>query len=651
MRLCLERGVQANKTGVTDVDEAIKSFFDKGGKVKFSKEFKDKNYTELDLTSLFEIIPKVTQITPDNPDVNLHILYKSLQEIKNIRNQTMHVIKGTTSENKMPCISEKLEKIVDQLRKCFNIEFNEIGSFKNKIQRTIDDIENPRQAREKELKEAIKKSTIRNNREQWAPMIMKSMESDILPFSDKPMKTSDIFHETDFEVLSDHNISRIHDHQDDNNKKPDDRQDNNISEPHTDRQTISCADILSSENSPSIYIIEGDPGSGKSTYLRMMCLEFCKNSPDSTFKLISSYDMMMLINCRDREKIDNIWQYLCETHYEETARNFQNKEAVMSAMKEMKIIIAIDGLDEANVSTTALVRDVIHHFGGSKTVRFLITTRPGFSKNVVEQFDKRAIQYRVVNIKPIETSNAQEKFIRRVVRNIPEINIDAIVITFRAKREAFISHFVRPLGLILFIELFQKFPDKIEKLTNGQSLMDLSYELHTQNMAKRMPDIISNAPQCSRAVLKLFGRKSLKLIQNNSYEIDQKILKSLEDECFKLDQNIPVESVISCVLIKRKYTKKTMTEIHDFSHHSQQEYLGSKVLSEKLTQEYFASKAILFKNKKTYVEKTTGNLVPAGSGDWKIEPDEAHNGDLLKVLQELTGEQVEKNDMARLVLE
>ena len=850
MRLCLERGVQANEDGITDVNEAIKTFFDKGGKAKFRKDNKCKNYKDFDITSLFDMIPKVTQIKPNSTNVNLHELYEILQEIKNIRNETMHASKGTHHDNKMTDISDKMEKIVNQLGKCYNIESNELDLLKVNFHQKIKDIEDPRRAREKVLKDAIRNSMMKNNREKWAPMIKTSMESDTLPFSTKPIKRSDIFHATDFEVLSghnipesndrqehnipashdrqdhnipashdrqDHNIPASHDRQDHNTagplgcqdqnitgpldhkisgpivcqdpnitvpldhkisgpidcqdqniagpldhkisgpidcqdpnitvpldhkisgpmecqyqnitvpldhkisgpidcqdpnitvlldcqyqkitlsldhkiSGPLDRQDHNIPVPlyhkisgplvlqdhnipapldlqdhniptplyhkisgpldlpkhnipgpldHQDHKTISCTDILSTGNGPNINIIKGDPGSGKSTYLRMMCLEFCKNN--STFKSISSYDMMMFFNCRDRERIDNFWQYLCKTHYEETTQNFPDKEAVIAAMKEMKMIVAIDGLDEANDSTKALVRDVIHHFGGSKTVTFLITTRPGFSENVEEQFDKNAIQYQVLNIKPIETIDDQEKFIRRIVKQIHEINIDKIIETFTAKREALNSHFSRPLGLILFIQLFQHFPDKIEKLTYGRSLMDLSYDLHTQNMGERMPEVISNPAECSRSILERISGKSLKLIQNNCFEIDHEHYISLSVECYKINKDIPVQSVLSCVLIKRKCASSAMTAIHDFSHRSQQEYFASKVLSGKLCQEYSAN------NNSTTGKKTISSKLMQPLRLLTVKK-KASRGDLIRVLRELTGEKVKEKDLKRLVL-
>ena len=619
MSLCLQYGVQRNENGIQDVDKAIREFLqrekEKHDKLTTNKKKKKtwygrhgKNYVketfkELDPTDLLEIISKVTEIRQENDDPNFKSLFSSLREIKDIRNAIVHVNKNATySEETMTRISDKVNEIVDKLATLYRIESSKVNLIKVHFQNEIKRIQDPQQSNEADIKNEIQQRVIKENAEKWAPMILKSMECEKLQFSNKEVLRSDIFHQIEFNISdSHHDISEGVD--------------------SLGCKTFTCTDILTLENSTQIDIIEGEPGSGKSTFLRMMSLEFCRKRTDSIFKSISLYMMMILINCRDKENIRNFWQYF-KTHYSETARKFP-KKWVIFALREMKMIIAIDGLDEANETSKALVRDVIHNFGGFGTVRFLITTRPGFSKNVVEQFGNKALAYRILHIKPIENSNDQEKFINRVIKQIPSINSAEIMKTFRTKRDEFNSHFLRPLDLILFVTLFLRFPKKMETLTHELSFMQLSYAMHEENMTNRMPDVINNPLICSTDILKLLGRKSLKLIQNNTYEIDQENFVNLADESCKINKNIPVESILSCVLIKRK-CERTIRAVRDFSHRSQQEYFASKVLTNRLHEEY--------------EESDISNGV-----------EKANSGDFLKSLRELTGERVKKGDLYRLV--
>ena len=671
MRLCLEHGVPRNELGVKDVDQAIGKFLQQmkmetekqtsNMKKKstwfshHSHKFLNKTYKNLDTSNLLDITRKVTEIRPENKDPSFRSLWKSVREMKNIRNDVVHDDNDAAySEQTLKRISVLVNEIVDKLGTSFVIKTTEIDSIKLRFQNEIQRIKDSQQTNDDYIKSEITQRVIDENGKKWVPKIMKSMQFEKLQFGNERVPRREIFHETEFEVMLVSNLE-YQDFQDSQYRK-----------------SFPCTEILTMEMGTNVDIIEGDPGSGKSTYLKMMCIEFCKRQHGSIFKSISSYQIMFLINCREKENITNFWQFF-ETYYKKTARIFPEKW-VISALREMKIIIGIDGLDEANEQSNTLIRDFIHHFAGTETVKFLITTRPGFSKNVMEEFDKRAIEYRVLNIRPIVDINDQEKFIRRVVKHIPAIkvveivkpmeskidqekiisrvikqipaiNVEQILKTFRAKHADLNSHFQRPLGLILFIALFHYFPDKIEKLTHELSLMQLSYEMHSENMTSRMPDVIINSTLCSRAIIKLLGRKSLKLIQTNRYEIDQENFKRLTEACFAMNHNIPVESVISCVLMKRKCQNTTITTIHDFSHRSQQEYFACRVLTEKLLEEYADSNKS-FKKTNEYSKSKVMKMFRKLTQKELLSEDPRR---ILKILCELTREPVEKQDLVRLV--
>ena len=600
LRLCLEYGVHE------DVDQAVAEFVqfeeekytkEKSSKkkksmwfAKYGVKFQYKSYKDFDTTNLLEIITKVTDLKPDCKDLRLLSLRRSLREIKNIRNDVMHVGNNAThSEGTASRISDKVNEIVDLLGDLHNIKSAKVAEIKLQFHTEIQEIKDNQQTNKEKIMFAIKKSIIKENRGKWVKMMINVIKYEKLPFSNRQVSLSDMFHETIFEVELD--------------------PDNPGNRGNQILETISCNDIFSLENTTNIDIIEGDPGSGKTTMLRMICFEFCKRNVNSNFKFITSFSMMILINCRDNDNIRSFWQYF-QTYYQETAEVFSERY-VISTLRDLKMIVAIDGLDEGNEAANALVRDVIKHFAGSETMKFLITARRGFSKTLVKLLDEKAVQYRMLNIMPMKKTTEQEQFIRRVVKQIPEINEKDIIPAFRRKQVELSSYFLRPLGLILFITLFDLFPGKIEKLTHELGLMQLTYEIILEKMANRMPEI-TNSLQCSRAIMKITGRHCLQWIQNNIYEIDQQNFNKFTSECYEKHQNIPVASVVSCVLIQQKTRKATITTTHDFLHRSLQEYLASKVLTEKL--------------------------------------EHTRSGNFMRILKELTRELVTENDLARLVI-
>ena len=621
MRICLQYGVNNRGPDISNdvhqndssvdwskhVDEVIHDFIQNMENVnpngwwlrKYGSNFL-KSYMELDTTNLMEIIPKVTDIKQDANNERLKSLWNSLKDIKNIRNDVFHNKTVTCSEDTLGRIVDKVKEIVDQLEGLFHISSSDVLLIREKFDNDIKEITCRQQTKQDMITCQVKNSIVQENDKIWKPMIKATMGFDKLPFVNLEISRCAAFHKTVFEVTSKHSNAGTLDGE--------------------DLETLSCTDILSMENSTCIDIIEGDPGSGKSSFVRMISYEFCKQARDSIFKNILEFSMMILINCRDKENIYCFWDYF-EAKYKETAGIFP-KKYVISALRDMKMMIAIDGLDEANETTKALVRDVIHLFAGSETVKFMMTTRRGFSKTVEKQLEKNAIQYRVLNIKLIKNINDQEKFINRVIKQMPEIDEKDIMKTFRDKHDELNSHFMRPIGLILFISLFGIFPEKIKNLTKELDLLGLTYEMFLRTMIERLPEAIMNPRQCSTMILKITGRNCLNWIQNNTYEIDQKNYDKLAAECYDENKNIPFDSIMSCVFLKRKCTDSTITAMHDFAHRSQQEYLASKFLTEKLHQEYSAS------NMSSGVE-------------------EAASGAMLEMLKMLTRERVKKQDLGR----
>ena len=609
LRLCLEYGVRSNGDGGKDVDRAIKEFVRKE-KEKYEREtsnkkksatwfakkghhFIRKSYTALDTTNLLEIIPKITEIRPDEKDPHLSSLWISLREIKNIRNDVMHVDNNATySEDTVNTISEVVNRAIEQLGVPFNVECTELAAIKERFQIKLQEIKDSRLTNDEKIMCAIKQMVIKENHGKWAEMILQSMKYENMPLGYRRVPLREIFHETTFEEILDKFYPGS----------------------HQKFKSFVFTEILCKENIGNVDIIEGDAGSGKSTFLKMLCLEFCDKNCNSVFKSIRSYSVMILINCRDNDNICSFWQHF-ETVFEETARIFPEKY-VISTLRTLKMIIAIDGLDEGNESSNALVRDVMRKFVGSETVRFLITSRPGFSQYLVEQLGKRATQHRLLNISPIANPAEQEKFISRFIAQMPEVNSDDVIKTFRSSQAQLQAHFRHPLGLILFITLVDLFPEKIRKLSHELSLMQLAFEMHLQNMNKRMRACMpTNSSEWTRYIMNIIGRNCLQWIQNGIFEIDHVNFDKLKDECFlevrRNDTEMPLENIISGIFLEKKCPRTTIGVIRNFYHRSQQEYFASKVLTGKLTK--------------------------------------TRSGSLLTVLRELTREHVEEQDLVRSV--
>ena len=584
------------------VDEAIKNFVQdeeeidpRGGWFKRNGSKYEKSYKEMDTATLMEIIPKVTNIYYQNKDP-YHKMFKQLISLKDFRNKVIHNKNVTCCENTMSDFEHLVNSLLDYFGNMYNIIPDKLASFKRKYLKQIQDITNRNhfQANECKLMHQIQQSLLKECNEKWAQIVTDSMMKMTLPLCNTQVLLSAIFQESVIEVVSDSNKQR--------------------GQHFSDDKTFPCTNILSLQNLRAIDIIEGDPGSGKSTLLKKMCLEFCEGRNDSKFQSISDYMMMFHFNCREKFNGNSFWEYL-KTVYPETADNF-SEEWVIRALRGLKIIIAIDGLDECNKSSEKLVQDIIRNFSNSKTAKFLITTRPGFSKTVEEQFEFHSMKYRVLNIKPMHDIDDQKKFIDIVINQMPEFDKHVILNSFRNKQDELNSHFVHPIGLILFIILSHYFPVKIKQLSHDLDLMKLTFDLIKKNMSLRTHDK-ANSLDLVSLIMKMTGQRSLQWIHDKIYGISETIFTNLKCEIMtelsseneEIATEDSVAGAIGCIFLQQNYTKTTA--IYNFFHRSQQEYLASTVLTEKL--------------KATRV------------------------GAVVEILSDLTKEDVKKEDLARLV--
>ena len=624
LRICLEygvhfRGVEQNNQKCDSkldgnseceikVNESIRYFIENEklerplGWFAENSSYYRKSYMKLDTTSLIEIIPRVTDIKHDNKDESFIQLFKSLREIKYLRNKVIHENEVAFCEDKINLISEKISSVVVQLGKLFGISDKDLDRINKHFEKEIEEImaEGNQKTNEDKLIGKIKQSLLEEIPEKWAQIVTKTMKT--LTLSDNRLQVclSDMFYETDFEVLSDFNNLGSLDPQ--------------------DRKSFPCTDIMSSTNFANIDIIEGDPGSGKSTFLKKVCLEFCKNlesNADVQFKSISSYDLMFHFNCQETLNVNSFWQ-LFKAMFRGTAENFP-EQWVMKALRDMKIIVAVDGIDACNTTSEELVKDTVQNFSDCETVKFLITTRPGFSNKVINQFHSQAIKPRVLNIKPIIDIKEQKIFIHRVIKQLPEINAEELLLAYNESKAELHANFVRPIDLILFITLFHCCSDEIQKVSQKLDLMRLTFKMMSKNISLKL-STVENFSTRTSWIMEMIGRYSLQWIQNKTYEFDETIFDDQAYEIFnKLGfandgvDEVSVDDLLRCVFQQQERATR-YTKTFSFFHHSLQEYFASRVLTEKL------------------VDNTL---------------DLTQNRSLKLILQELTGQEVQKEDFYR----
>lgn len=526
--------------------------------IRRSKWYEDnkifhKNYKKSDVTNLIGIIKGIIGITIYKEYSTLWLL---INQINTLRNKVTHADRICSDPDTKERIHNNLNDIVLLLGELFPCHQHPPIFFQNMIQMKISEIcpENEK-LNEKILIGELKQLLLKEFPEQWSKIFMRPMKSITLPCNAMEVSLSDIFQETDFEVISDPNKPGCL-----NPKK---------------RKTFPSSVIFSQKHGASIDIIVGDPGAGKSTFLKNVCLEFDEKQTDD----IKSFEMMFYFDKNTNK--NSFWEFFSST-CSESAKNLP-EALVIRALTDLKIIIAIDGFDECNTASKIFVKDIIQTFLISKTVTFLITTRPGSTKEIVEKFESQGVKPRVLNIKSIQDKKKQEKFIKRVIAPLPDINEKEILDAFRVEWAELNSHFVRPIGLISFIALCHK----SKKPSHELDLNQLMYCKVQEKMSERIPKR-NNCKHRANSIMVELGKCCLHWIQSNQKTIDETIFDNISREIFnKLGfandgaEEVSVDSLLSCVFQHQEHTANN-AKTYIFSHHNQREFFASKMLTTQL---------------------------------------------------------------------
>lgn len=163
-------------------------------------------------------------------------------------------------------------------------------------------------------------------------------------------------------------------------------------------QRVHIDSVLRS--SESHIVLLGQPGAGKTTQLRKLCLDFLR-----TRKILGSLDLALLVRLRDLSSPRSDWPLLTELmsifpltlseretllqYASEEARDQHIRKCYLRLLDQLGCVIVLDGFDEVQTSTRERLLAEIRHITDSfETSRILITCRTGQFQYVLPNTSK-----------------------------------------------------------------------------------------------------------------------------------------------------------------------------------------------------------------------------------------------------------------------
>ncbi|CAL4103568.1 unnamed protein product, partial [Meganyctiphanes norvegica] len=166
-----------------------------------------------------------------------------------------------------------------------------------------------------------------------------------------------------------------------------------------------------------VVILQGLNGSGKSVIVRKLFHSWCTNNHQ--IDKLDDCDIIVPIQCPYIRSKDLV-TYLKEELLSNALHDVQY-EKVVSALQDARLIFIIDAWDEATLLAKKIVFESFAKFPGA---RFLITSRPEFSKDLERDIEAHSWGMKVVEINILGFNEEnQNEYIKKMFLSMSESSI------------------------------------------------------------------------------------------------------------------------------------------------------------------------------------------------------------------------------------
>ncbi|XP_069949899.1 uncharacterized protein [Cherax quadricarinatus] len=150
---------------------------------------------------------------------------------------------------------------------------------------------------------------------------------------------------------------------------------------------------------PQILLLEGVPGSGKTTLVNFIVDEWVKGGRGKMNEL-DKYDLVLKVQCKDHITVSV--QQLLKQLMPNIFNNYL--EILLETLKVCKLLFIVEDLDEDNADSKILVNNLLYEFRNSSGTTFLCTSRSGKVKNF-RTFISQQIEVKYITLQGISDEN------------------------------------------------------------------------------------------------------------------------------------------------------------------------------------------------------------------------------------------------------
>ncbi|XP_069169637.1 uncharacterized protein [Procambarus clarkii] len=354
-------------------------------------------------------------------------------------------------------------------------------------------------------------------------------------------------------------------------------------------QQISNKDLLQfvgDGTTSNITLVEGVAGAGKTTLTKIIMSNWITGS--SFIDDLTSFDLVIYMECRN-PVIQSLSQLL-STLMPKTSRRFRENDLLKSVL-QYKVLVVVDGLDELNVSSTKLLKEVLN-IKLSYDIAVFCTTRP---EKVKDFFKMLPPVLKISYLKIIGIPDSmREMFVEIYHKEMKKMSMstqetDGLIKYLRKTQNQLQEHLRLPLNLVLLTFLWAVGGDKVNMVTTATELYWEIHELMIEKLLERLKsqhltELLDTSELRGKIheFLSSLYHESLLSIKNENIVLADESTKKLEDICS--NTGLPPKEVMGAYLAQKTlWTVSGIQMRHIIPHKGLQDFYSAMYLLQSCT--------------------------------------------------------------------
>ena len=343
---------------------------------------------------------------------------------------------------------------------------------------------------------------------------------------------------------------------------------------------IPCKDLLKyCFESPSnrIVFIQGQSGAGKSTLLREIQIDILQNiGKPRKFSGSEEFQIPFLFTCRTLSC--RTLSKLVSSTFPCAASKLVVDDLIRDAIGQMKCLFLIDGLDEINDDSKALVEgEILVFLKNHVDAICILTSRPHSVKSFKNKLKEEGFCYQTLNIEEINSKEEQKEFLTICSEKGQEISsaYDHSVLSLHS-----------PVHLALYSFSYSSDPDSVKHWSTSGHLMQGIIDYGFHDASKRLHHAGVRDPELiCESILKWICFISFSCLLKNKVALDQidieLLVEKTREEC--RGYKVSTLDILSCFFPSVGISNfgNSTNEI-EFFHKSHQEVLASSHFSNQM---------------------------------------------------------------------